>query len=82
MLAVVGLAGWRGAWWWCHPSCSSVWAEAVVAAAAGVEAAGNGLGDGWMCWSVFGHLREAEEEEECDADDDCEGYPAAPGVPV
>lgn len=42
MLAVVGLV-WRGrAGWWCHPACSCVWAEAVGAAAAGVETTGRG----------------------------------------
>jgi hypothetical protein len=30
---------------------------------------------------MLGYSREAEEEEKCAADDDCEGYPATPAVP-
>lgn len=52
------------------------------AAAAGVEAAGEGVR--YWSWGGCGvwYSREAEEEEECNADDDGEGYPATPAVPA
>lgn len=61
-VTVERLAGGRRTGWWCHPCCSSVWAEAVSAAAAGVEASASE-------WSVELNIdddsvysREAEEK--------------------
>lgn len=80
-LVVYGLVGWGRTWRWCHPSGSCVWAKAVVAAAAGVEAPEKyelwTCRQGWLRYS-----RKAEEDEKGAAHDDSEGYPAPPAVPA
>jgi len=74
----------RRTWWRSHPACAGVRSLTVASAASGIEAAGGVSGNQSVVWRgvEFWDLRKAEEEDECAANDDGEGYPATPAVPV
>ena len=92
-LLVCRLARWRRTGRRSHPCCAGVWLSAVRAASASVEAAASQEVSDLIATAMEPrtqppvprlkreHSRKSKEDEKCDRDDNCKGYPTTPAVP-